>query len=118
MKQMGALRGQVLASVATTTFASLAFAHHSGAEYDASRAVEVTGTLVELRWQNPHVRFIVRADPDEAGKVVTWDIETHSLSVLRRTNITPDHLAAGDRIKIAGDPSRRAPNRMFATNLL
>jgi hypothetical protein len=92
-------------------------AHHSGAEYDGSRPIEITGTLLELAWQNPHVRFTLKADPEESGKVVVWDVEAHSLSVLRRTNVTPDRLARGDRITIAGDPSRRTPNRMFGTNL-
>ena len=94
-----------------------AVAHHSGAEYDGSRRIEVTGTLVELGWQNPHVRFTVKSDPDATGKIVVWEIEAHSLSVLRRSNVTPDRLARGDRITIAGDLSRRVPNRMFATNL-
>jgi hypothetical protein len=37
---------------------------------------------------------------------------------LRRTNATPDNLKVGDTIKIAGSPSGRAPNRMWATNVL
>jgi hypothetical protein len=94
-----------------------AVAHHSGAEYDDAKPVEITGTLVALAWQNPHVHFTVKADPDATGKVVVWDAEAHSLSVLRRTNVAPDRLKPGDRITIAGDPSRRVPNRMFATNL-
>jgi hypothetical protein len=95
-----------------------AAAHHSGAEYYGSQPVEITGTLVDFGWQNPHVRFTVKADPDETGNVVTWSIEAHSLSVLRRTNVTPQHLARGDRIKVFGEPSRSRPNHMFATNLL
>jgi hypothetical protein len=106
-----------LALVAAMCIAPGVVAHHSGAEYDESRTMDVTGTLVELAWQNPHVRFTLQADPDETGKVVVWDIEAHSLSVLRRSNVTPDRLARGDRITIAGDPSSRRPNRMFATHL-
>lgn len=93
-------------------------AHHSFVEYDMTRAVEVSGTLVDLSWRNPHVRFTLRSDPDEQGKVVTWDVEGHSMSVLRRTSVTADQFKRGDKIRIAGDPSRRAPNRMFATNVL
>jgi hypothetical protein len=91
--------------------------HHSATEYDYGRIVEVEGSLVELKWQNPHVRFKVRAT-DAQGKPVIWDIEGSSLSVLRRTNATPDNLHAGDRIKVAGEPSKRAPNRMYALHLL
>lgn len=94
------------------------FAHHSATEYDWGRIVEVDGVLVELRWQNPHVRLKVRSGADARGKPIIWDIEGNSLSVMRRTNATPEKLHVGDRIKVAGEPSKRAPHRMFALHLL
>ena len=100
----------VLASVS-------ALGHHSGSEYDRAKVVEVEGRLVEVAWQNPHVHFSVRST-DRSGKVMTWDIEANSLSILRRTNATPETLKIGDTIKIAGSPSGRAPNRMWATNVM
>ena len=91
-------------------------AHHSGSEY-AQTTVEIEGTLQEVAWQNPHVHFFVRAK-DANGNLVTWDIESNSLSILRRTDATPDNLKVGDTVKVAGAPSRRAPNRMWASNIL
>jgi len=91
-------------------------AHHSGSEY-AQTTIEIEGTLLEVAWQNPHVHFFLRAK-DEKGGAVTWDIEANSLSILRRTDATPENLKVGDRVKVAGSPSRRAPNRMWATNIL
>jgi hypothetical protein len=91
-------------------------AHHSGSEY-APTTVEIEGTLLEVAWQNPHVHFFVRAK-DEKGNAVTWDIEANSLSILRRTDATPENLKVGDTVKVAGAPSRRAPNRMWAMNIL
>lgn len=91
-------------------------AHHSGSEY-AQTTVEIEGTLQEVAWQNPHVHFFVRAK-DANGNVVTWDIEANSLSILRRTDATPENLKVGDTVKVAGAPSRRAPNRMWAMNIL
>lgn len=104
--------------VATSFCAEPVFAHHSYAEYDSSRTVEVSGTLLDVQWSNPHIRFTLQSVPDESGNVTTWDIEGHSLSFMRRTNITADQLKPGDKIRIAGDPSRRTTNRMYATNLL
>jgi hypothetical protein len=98
--------------------ATRASAHHSYAEYDESSPVEVTGTLLDVAWINPHVRFTVRALPDQQGKVVIWDIEAHSLSVLRRTSIRQEQFRRGDTVKVAGEPSRKASNRMFATHML
>jgi hypothetical protein len=91
-------------------------AHHSGSEY-APTTVEIEGTLLEVAWQNPHVHFFLRAK-DEKGALVTWDIEANSLSILRRTDATPENLKVGDTVKVAGAPSRRAPNRMWAMNIL
>lgn len=118
MECTGRISPRIYAVLAAALVTPAAVAHHSGAEYDQSRPIEITGTLVDFAWQNPHVRFIVNADPDANGQVVTWNIESHSLSVLRRTNVTPEHLARGDRVKVFGDPSRSRPNRMFAANLL
>src|SRR5687767_4354777 len=73
--------------------------HHSATEYDWGRIVEVEGELVELRWQNPHVRLKLRSGVDVRGKPIIWDIETNSLSVMRRTNATPEKLRVGDRIR-------------------
>ncbi len=94
-------------------------AHHSGSEYDLDKIVEIEGTLVEIRWQNPHVQLRVRAPaPAANGKMMLWEIEGSSLSVLRRTNVDPRKLHVGDKVKVAGEQSKRAPNRMFAHNLL
>ena len=91
-------------------------AHHSGSEYDR-RVIEIEGRLVEVAWTNPHVHFLVRTtDPD--GKAVTWDIEANSLSILRRTDATPENLKVGDTVKVAGAPSRQNPNRMWAMHIL
>ncbi len=95
-----------------STACATALAHHSFAEYDQSQMIELQGKLVDVAWQNPHVHFKLLA----GGK--TWDIESNSLSILRRTNATSDNLKAGDSVKMAGWPSRRAPDRMFVTNVL
>ena len=91
-------------------------AHHSGSEYDR-RTIEIEGRLVEVAWQNPHVHFLVQTT-DPSGKPVTWDIEANSLSIMRRTDATPETLKVGDVIKVAGTPSRQNPTRMWAMNIL
>jgi hypothetical protein len=106
----------LLLSMAAST--SPVWAHHSGAEYDAHRILEIDGTLLEVRWQNPHIRISVRSASNAPSEPMTWDIEGSSLSVMRRTNATPERLKGGDKVRVAGWPSRIAPNRMMALNLL
>jgi uncharacterized protein DUF6152 len=103
--------------VGSVVVASVAVrAHHSGFEY-AQTTIEIEGTLVEASWKNPHVHFFVRAK-DTTGKLTTWDIESNSLSMLSRTDATPENLKIGDTVKVAGKPSRSAPHKMWASNIL
>jgi len=95
---------------------SLVWAHHSFTEFDQKRTIEISGTLSDVAWQNPHVRLKVQSM--EGGKIVTWDIECHSVGVLSRSNVNAKALKVGDKVKVAGNPSKASPMRMFGTNLL
>lgn len=95
-----------------------AVAHHSvAAWFDQSRMTEIEGELLELRWQNPHVLFTIRTT-NEAGADTLWDIETFTVSGVRRWGITPDLLTVGERFRVAGNPSRRSENGMFVRHIL
>ena len=95
---------------------ALASAHHSFSEFDQSRTILISGTLTDYAWQNPHVKLKVEADLD--GKTVTWDVECHSIGILSRAAFDPNTFKVGDKVSVAGTPSRATPNRMFATNVL
>ncbi len=97
--------------------AQSAGAHHSYSEYDDQQTVEFEGKLVDVAWQNPHVRFTVEATGADS-RVITWDIESTSLNALRRMQVPLGILTVGGNVKFAGWPSRQSPNRIYATNLL
>jgi hypothetical protein len=80
-------------------FPTVVRAHHSFSEYDQKRTIEIAGTLSEVAWQNPHVRLKVQSL--EAGKVVTWVIECHSVGILSRSNVDPKALSTGSIIEPA-----------------
>ncbi len=96
-----------------------AFAHHSTAlVYERDGAViEVEGTITELAWVNPHVRLKLRGvGPD--GVEREWDIESNSVSNVSRFGLTADVVAAGTRVKVAGNPGRQLDNVLWLTNML
>src|SRR5262245_33616806 len=95
---------------------SIAGAHHSFAEFDQRRTIEIAGTLSEVAWRNPHVKLKLQAE--EGGRVVTYDVECHSVGVLSRSNVDARALKVGDKVRIAGNPSKVSSVRLFATNLL
>ena len=46
-------------------------AHHSFAMFDTSKQVDVSGTVKDFQYTNPHSWLIVEA-PQSDGKVVEW----------------------------------------------
>jgi hypothetical protein len=93
-------------------------AHHSiSAGYDPQQTIEIEGQLTAIRWQNPHI-LLTLAVTDGDGRKVSWELESLSANGIGRTGITAALFRVGDRIKVAGNPSRRGLERMWVTNLL
>ena len=93
---------------------SINFAHHAWASiFDMSTVTEFQGEITRLMWRNPHVRFTI-----ETAEGMLLDIETNSLSILRRMDVTPDLLAVGDLVSVAGNLARNGDNEMWINNIL
>ena len=93
-------------------------AHHSvSANFNVSDIVELEGEITQVGWRNPHVYFAVSVTEDN-GEEELWQIETNSVSILRRMDISSDVLKVGDRVRVAGNPARRMRNAIFARNIL
>jgi hypothetical protein len=78
-------------------------AHHSVLGFDGIRAVNVTGTVHEVIWANPHVYIAVDSD---GAPSVRWVIEAEGVSIVQRLGWTHATLRPGDRIHSAGAPAR------------
>jgi len=93
-------------------------AHHSPFLYfDPSQSVLVEGTIDHVQWRNPHAEFKLIAK-DESGNSVTWTLETHSVSILRRMDLDRDVIKVGDEVRVVGWPSKRGGEELFITNML
>ena len=81
-------------------------AHHSfAAQYDASKAIRLTGTLTKIEWTNPHTYFYI--DVKEAdGSVVKWGLEGGSPTSLSRRGFKRGDLKIGDTIIVDGYRAR------------
>ena len=86
--------------------AERSLAHHSfAATYNSDTQVEVTGTVRELVWRNPH--SFLRIDvTDQAGNTETWALEWGSINQLSEENMTRTTLRPGDLVVARGDPAR------------
>jgi len=93
--------------------AAPATAHHSvAANFDSSGTVESEGIVARVAWRNPHILFTITT-PD--GREL--DLETHSLSIIRRLGAAEPFIDVGDHVKVAGWPARRGDG-MFVNNML
>ncbi len=95
-----------------------ALAHHSTLGiFDKENIVEIEGVVTETRWRNPHASYKVEVANDD-GSTVEWDVETGSISTLRLRGVDADMAHVGDRVRFAGESSRRGLPEMFAMNML
>lgn len=92
----------LILSLALLLSRSLAYAHHSfAAEYDSDKPVQITGTVTNVEWTNPHVHFYVDVKNDQ-GVVVNWNIELGPPLILRHLGWRQDSLKTGDQVTVEG----------------
>jgi hypothetical protein len=106
----------IVAGAASIPFG--AAAHHSFfGRFDTATITEIEGEVTDLLWRNPHAYLKVHS-VDKSGVGTDWDIETSSLTVLKRMGIDVGTINVGDRVRIAGNPPLGAEKEMYARHVL
>jgi hypothetical protein len=86
----------------TTILTGPADAHHSfAAEFLADETLTIEGTVKEVWFRNPHVRYYIEVTADN-GETVAWDVRTSSPTLLVRRGWTEDTIREGDRVRVEG----------------
>jgi hypothetical protein len=83
-----------------------AHAHHSNAMYDMNAKLQLTGTVREFQWTNPHcyVQLLVK---NHQGKEEEWSLEMGAVFELFNKGWRRSTLKAGDRISVTVAPLRK-----------
>ncbi len=91
------LKSIALASACVFTLVIPAWAHHSHANYESSDAIEITGTVVDYQWINPHtwIYITVMGEDDEPQE---WALESGSTGQLTRRGWAAESMKPGDTI--------------------
>jgi hypothetical protein len=96
----------LVAAIATIAGAAPVMAHHSfAAEFDASKPVQLTGTVTKIEWMNPHAYFYIDVK-DSSGKVESWGLEMGSPNGLMRQGWTRNSLKVGDEVTVDGSMAK------------
>lgn len=86
-------------------FATPAYVHHSGAMFERTKEITITGTVSEFNWTNPHSSFKVEV-PDANGKIDVWAIEMNGPNNIVRLGWKRSTIKKGDKVSVRINPLR------------
>lgn len=91
-----------------------ALAHHSAAQFDFQKPVNVTGVVKVVRFANPHAKIVLEITDAKRG---TRDVEFegHSRNNMYRQGLRPEMMAVGDKITIRIAPTRDGSDGGYVT---
>ena len=97
----------IITSLGAALLASVALqatAHHSGAMFDDAKVLELTGTVKEMQWTNPHIWIQVVVE--DKGVKTEWSIEGGSPNSLSRNGWRSTTFKPGDVVTIKINPMK------------
>ncbi len=80
------------------------FGHHSAAMFDNTKVVEISGTIKEFQWTNPHVW--IQVSVQSASGVQEWSLEGGGPNSLSRQGWRPTTFKAGETVSFRVNPMR------------
>jgi hypothetical protein len=96
--------------------ATPAAAHHGFGTFAMNEDIELSGSVTDLDFVNPHswINFNVT---QEDGSVVEYRCEMRSATTLRRSGWTPEMFPPGTRVTIQGSPDRVDPHACYVSTI-
>lgn len=95
----------VIVGLVLVVAAQTALAHHSAAMFDAQKVKELTGTIKEFQWKNPHVWIQIYVQ-NSAGAKEEWSVEGGGPNSLSRQGWRPTTFQPGDMVTIKVNPMK------------
>ena len=92
------LRSLTVAATAAIAVAIPAWAHHSHANYKTNEFMNISGTITEVHWMNPHVWLYMEVANE--GRTSVWALEGGSIGALTRGGWTRDSMKPGDKVTV------------------
>jgi hypothetical protein len=95
----------IVSCLAAALLAGGAHAHHSAAMFDQQKKIELTGTVREFQWTNPHcyIQLLVK---NARGVEEEWSLELGAPMYLYNRGWRPSTVKAGDQLRVTLSPLR------------
>ena len=95
----------------------VAYAHHGFGTFDMTKEIEITGTVTDLAFVNPHSWLYLDVTGAD-GKRVPMRCEMRSATTLRRSGWTPQMFPVGGQVTIKGSPDRNEATACYVSTLV
>jgi hypothetical protein len=92
-------------------FSAGTLAHHGWSEYQADKPLDLTGTIEQAGYEQPH-GFVRLKTPDK-----TWLVVLAPPSRMENRGLMKDKLVPGQRASVHGYPHRSKGDEMRAENI-
>jgi hypothetical protein len=93
-------------------------AHHSfAAEFDANATAELKGTIAQVWWNNPHVRYRLTTTSKD-GATVDWELQASSITALTALGWSASTLKAGDAVTVSGQLGRDGAKKLYVRSIV
>ena len=103
------LKSASLAVACVFALLGSAWAHHSHANYENTEVIQVTGTVIDHQWVNPHTWIYVSV-VGENGEPQMSALESGSTGQLIRQGWNADSIEPGDEITAHVKPPKHGTN--------
>jgi len=102
LDRLAGLAAQAMAAATLLVLPVSVFSHHSfSAEFTAEATAHLTGTVTEVWFRNPHVRYLFTVKAED-GTEEEWDARGSPVVWLARKGWTKDSIKAGDTVTFYG----------------
>jgi Family of unknown function (DUF6152) len=91
---------------------AMGLAHHGWSEYDSSKALKLSGKIVDSGYEHPHGHLRL----ETPGK--TWNVVLAPPSRMERRGLEKGALKPGGSVTVEGYPNRDKPEEMRAERII
>ncbi len=112
MNRYLAIAGALTVALSLVLSASIVAAHHSSTMFDHTKTMTIKGTIVELRWVNPHVSVLIKGTVEDGKTEEEWLMEmTSPGNLVRAGGWSRNAVKPGEEVIVEFSPLRDTSRR-------